>query len=84
MDTSLNKLVEFYLNNIKKFSPLISTHCGISYPQNGDRIVTIDSATSLHPVFTQLYNTQLETEIVLQHACAYNWERTRVGLPLKR
>ena len=26
-------------------------HCGISYPQNGDRIVTIDPVTSLHPVY---------------------------------
>ena len=24
------------------------------YPQNGDRIVTIDSVTSLHPVYTEL------------------------------
>ena len=65
MDTSLNKMVELYLKNIKKNFAPISTHCGISYPQNGDRIVTTDSATSLHPVYTQLYNTQLETEIVV-------------------
>ena len=29
--------------------PLNSTHYAMLYPQNGDRIVTIDSVTSLHP-----------------------------------
>jgi len=39
MDTSLNRLIEFYLNNTINL-PLISTDFGISYPQNGERIVT--------------------------------------------
>jgi len=30
--------------------PLNSTHYAMLYPQNGDRIVTIDSVTSLHPM----------------------------------
>ena len=29
-------------------------HYVVLYPQNGDRIVTIDSVTSLHPVYTEL------------------------------
>jgi len=28
----------------------------VSYPQNGDRIVTTDSVTSLHPVYTIVNN----------------------------
>jgi len=34
-----------------KFSPFNSTHCIVLYPQNGDRIVTIDSVTSLYPMY---------------------------------
>ena len=34
-----------------KSSPFISTHYVVLYPQNGDRIVTIDFVTSLHPVY---------------------------------
>ena len=30
--------------------PLNSTHYAMLYPQNGDRIVAIDSVTSLHPM----------------------------------
>jgi len=33
-----------------KSSPLNSTHYAMLYPQNGDRIVAIDSVTLLHPV----------------------------------
>ena len=29
-------------------------HYIVLYPQNGDRIVTIDSVTSLHPMYTLL------------------------------
>ena len=41
-----------------KTSPFNSTHCIVLYPQNGDRIVTTDSATPLHPVIVdiQWYN----------------------------
>jgi len=42
METSLNKLVEFMWIT-QKSSPLISTHYGISYPQKGHRVVTIDT-----------------------------------------
>jgi len=34
-----------------KSSPLNSTHYAKLYTQNGDRIVAIDSVTSLHPVY---------------------------------
>ena len=33
-----------------KSSPFNSTHYVVLYPQNGDRIVTIDSVTSFHPM----------------------------------
>ena len=34
-----------------KTSPLNSTHYAKLYPQNGDRIVAINSVTSFHPVY---------------------------------
>ena len=36
-----------------KSSLFNSTHHMVLYPQNGDRIVTIDSVTSLHPVYSR-------------------------------
>jgi len=36
-----------------KYSPVNSTHCAMLYPQNGDRVVAIDSVTLLHPVYRQ-------------------------------
>jgi len=53
MDIFLNQLIQFYitLNNTKS-QPLNSTHYAVLYPQNGDRIVTIDYVTSLHPMYT--------------------------------
>ena len=38
-------------------SPLSSTHYVMLHPQNGDRIVAIDSVTSLHPVSTVTWLT---------------------------
>ena len=35
-----------------KSSPLNSTRYATLYPQNGDRIVAIDSVTSLHTMYT--------------------------------
>jgi len=35
-----------------KSSPFNSTHYIVLYPQNGDRIVTIDSVMSLYPMYT--------------------------------
>jgi len=49
----LNKLIQFYLNN-DKYSPFNSKHYIVLYPQNGYRIVTIESMTSLHPAI--MYN----------------------------
>ena len=39
-----------------KSSPVNSTHYAMLYPQNGDRIVDIDSVTSLHPVYRPMYS----------------------------
>jgi len=46
------KPIQFYFNNTRKSSPFNSTHYVVLYPQNGDRIVTIDSVTSFHPMYT--------------------------------
>jgi len=37
-----------------KYSPINSTHYAKLYPQNGERIVTIDSVTSIHPMYCTL------------------------------
>jgi len=50
VNNSLKKLVVFYLNNTINLRP-INTHCGISYPQNGDRIMTMDPVSSVHPMY---------------------------------
>jgi len=39
-------LIRFYSNNTINFRNLTQTHYIMLYPQNGDRIVTIDSVTS--------------------------------------
>jgi len=46
-DIFINERIECNLNNANKSSPLNSTHYATLYQQNGDRIVTIDSVTSL-------------------------------------
>jgi len=43
MNVFLNQVIQFYLNNTKS-SPLDFTRYTL-YPQNGDRIVTIDYVT---------------------------------------
>jgi len=51
MDIFLNWLIEFYLNNT--INPRHLTQYNIVlYPQNGDRMVTTDSVTSLHPMYS--------------------------------
>jgi len=49
MDFFFDQLGQFYLNNTLNLpsSPLNSTHYTVLYPQNDDRIVTIDCMTSL-------------------------------------
>ena len=46
-----------------KSSPFNSTHYVVFYPQNGDRIVTIDSVTSLHPVCRPTSTRQWRTDV---------------------
>jgi len=41
-----------------KSFPFNSMHYIVLYPQNGDRIVTIDSVTSLHPIYYIYTNVQ--------------------------
>ena len=51
IDILINQRIECYWNNTINFRPLTS-HIMYAklYPQNGDRIVAIDSVTSLHPM----------------------------------
>jgi len=46
MDVFLNKLIQFYSSNTTNHRHLTQRI------QNGDRIVTIDSMTSLHPMYS--------------------------------
>jgi len=48
MDILKNQLINFSLNNMINLCPHNSTYYAMLYPQNGDRIVAIDSVTSLH------------------------------------
>jgi len=45
MDIFLNELVQFYLNNTTKSLHFNSKHNIVLYPQNGNRIVTIEFVT---------------------------------------
>ena len=42
-------------------SPFNSTHYGVLYPQNGDRIVTTDSVTSLHAMYWHCWHSMKST-----------------------
>ena len=44
-----------YFKQHNKSSPLNSTHYVVLYPQNGGRIVTMDSVTSLHPMYIAIF-----------------------------
>jgi len=60
------KLADSVLFELRdKSSPFNSTHYIVLYPQNGDRIVTIDSVTSLHPI--GLYCSKLSVVIINFH-----------------
>jgi len=52
-----------------KSSPLNFTHYAKLYPQNGERIVTIDSLTSFYPM-----HTQGDSDVILFHihACRFS------------
>jgi len=47
----MNQRIECYLNNTMNLRPL-APHIMPCYTQNGDRIVAIDSVTSLDPMYT--------------------------------
>jgi len=49
---SQTHLVKFYFELHGKYSPTNSTHFAKLYPQNGERVVNIDSVTSFHPEYT--------------------------------
>ena len=49
---SVVTLIRFSGRSVIKSWPLNSTHYAMLYPQNGDRIVTIDSVASLRPMYT--------------------------------
>ena len=43
-------------------SPINSTHYAKLYPQNGERNVTVDSVTSIHPMYYVLQRRQRKAE----------------------
>jgi len=49
-DIFIKQRIECCFSNTTHLRPHNSTHCAMLYPQNGDRIVAIDSVTSLHPM----------------------------------
>jgi len=50
----INQRTECYLNYRINLRPPSYTHYAMLYPQNGDRIMAIDSVTSLHPMYSLL------------------------------
>ena len=62
---------KFFYRRITKSSPLNSTNYTVLYPQNGDRIVTIDYVTSLHPVYRRKphFNASRANTGLLVHVC---------------
>ena len=69
MDTSLNKLVEFYLNNeinLRPLSPLITAFHNESYAQNSVRIVSRDHSSPYVD-----YMNSSESNCCARHACFY-------------
>jgi len=48
-------------------------HYVVLYPQNGDRIATIDSVTSLHPMYTQALCLRC-ARCVRCVRCAFGWK----------
>ena len=46
-DIFINQWIECYLNITINLRPLTLTHYAMLYPQSGDRIVAIESVTSL-------------------------------------
>jgi len=55
MDIFVNQLIQFYLNDTLNLRPHNSTHYTVLYPQNGDRIVTIDYVTALHSMYKNYF-----------------------------
>ena len=53
MDIFLNYLIQFYSNNTTNLRHLTQRIISSYTNKSGDRIVTIDSVTSLHPMYAQ-------------------------------
>jgi len=51
MDKFVNQLLQCYWNKMINLRPLTQCAYAMLYPQNGDRIVTINYMTSLHPMY---------------------------------
>jgi len=79
-DIFVNQRIECYLNNTINVRPLNSTYCVMLYSRNGDRIVAIDSVTSLHPEY------RLARLLSANHLTVRRWFRrtcTRASTPLE-
>ena len=55
-------------------SPINATHYAKLYPQNGERIVTIDSVTSIHPMYRPNYRLST-VDMVVQRRDGPCWLR---------
>jgi len=64
VDIFLKWLVKFYLNNMANLHPKNSTRCARLYPQNGDRVATIDSVSSIHPMYKASVHISLRPQSV--------------------
>jgi len=61
----------------------LSTHYTMSYPQNGDRMVTTDSVTSLQPMYTHTvcYTVKISPEAAGLTYSQQMWESCRCRRP---
>ena len=65
-----------------KSLPFNSTHDVVLYPQNGDRIVTIDSVTLLHRIYNVSRSLRHAGVLVAAPTCRYSsssWRATRLS-----
>jgi len=51
----------------------------VLYPQNGDRIVIIDSVTSLHRMYFHIAATQRASSLCTAYVSAVAWQSSRCG-----
>jgi len=76
--------IDCYLNCRINLRPYSYTHYAMLYPQNGDRIVDIDSVTSLHPMYRnfswfscwEIHGNTMEPMRNSQESHGFSWKVT--------